>query len=161
MVVLDWLLLAVLGVSLLLGAWRGLVFEMLSVLAWVVAFVAAQWFATDVAQWLPMSGAANSMRYAAGFLLTFVVTAFTGGLVAVLVKKMISVAGLGPVDRVLGCAFGLVRGLVLLLAAAVVIAMTPLKTSVWWTESAGAGFLGVALKGLKPLVPQEFGKYLP
>ncbi len=161
MVVLDWLLLAVLGVSLLLGAWRGLVFEMLSLLAWVVAFVAAQWFATDVAQWLPMSGAANSMRYAAGFLLTFVVTAFAGGLVAVLVKKMISVAGLGPVDRVLGCAFGLVRGLVLLLAAAVVIAMTPLKTSVWWTESAGAGFLGVALKGLKPLVPQEFGKYLP
>ncbi len=161
MVVLDWLLLAVLGVSLLLGAWRGLVFEMLSLLAWVVAFVAAQWFATDVAQWLPMSGAANSMRYAAGFLLTFVVTAFAGGLVAVLVKKMISVAGLGPVDRVLGCAFGLVRGLVLLLAAAVVIAMTPLKTSVWWTESAGADFLGVALKGLKPLVPQEFGKYLP
>lgn len=161
MVALDWLLLAVLVVSLLLGAWRGLVFEMLSLLAWVVAFVAAQWFATDVAQWLPMTGAANSMRYAAGFLLTFVVTAFAGGLVAVLIKKMISVAGLGPVDRVLGCAFGLVRGLVLLLAAAVVIAMTPLKTSVWWTESAGAGFLGVALKGLKPLVPQEFGKYLP
>lgn len=161
MVALDWLLLAVLVVSLLLGAWRGLVFEMLSLLAWVVAFVAAQWFATDVAQWLPMTGAANSMRYAAGFLLTFVVTAFAGGLVAVLIKKMISVAGLGPVDRVLGCAFGLVRGLVLLLAAAVVIAMTPLKTSVWWTESTGAGFLGVALKGLKPLVPQEFGKYLP
>ena len=161
MVVLDWLLLAVLAMSLLLGAWRGLVFEMLSLLAWVVAFVAAQWFATDVAQWLPMSGAANSMRYAAGFLLTFVVTAFAGGLVAVLVKKMITVAGLGPVDRVLGCAFGLVRGLVLLMAAAVVIAMTPLKTSVWWTESVGAGFLGVALKGLKPLVPQEFGKYLP
>lgn len=161
MVVLDWLLLAVLAMSLLLGVWRGLVFEMLSLLAWVVAFVAAQWFATDVAQWLPMSGAANSMRYAAGFLLTFVVTAFAGGLIAVLVKKMISVAGLGPVDRVLGCAFGLVRGLVLLMAAAVVIAMTPLKTSFWWTESVGAGFLGVALKGLKPLVPQEFGKYLP
>ncbi len=161
MVALDWLLLAVLMVSLLLGAWRGLVFEMLSLLAWVLAFVAAQWFATDVAQWLPMTGAANSVRYAAGFLLTFVVTAFAGGLLAVLVKKMISVAGLGPVDRVLGCAFGLVRGLVLLLAAAVVIAMTPLKSSVWWTESAGAGLLGVALKGLKPLVPQEFGKYLP
>jgi membrane protein required for colicin V production len=161
MVALDWIFLGVLGVSLLLGAWRGLVFEMLSLSAWVVAFVAAQWFAADVAQWLPMTGSANSLRYAAGFLLTFVVAAFAGGLIAVLVKKMTAVAGLAPVDRVLGSVFGLVRGVVLLLAAAVVIAMTPLHTSVWWNESVGAGFLGVALKGLKPLVPQEFGKYLP
>ena len=161
MVALDWIFLVVLGVSLLLGAWRGLVFEMLSLAAWIAAFFVAQWFAADVAQWLPMKSAADSLRYAAGFLLTFVLAAFAGGLIAVLVKKMTAVAGLAPVDRVLGSAFGLVRGVVLLLAAAVVIAMTPFHTSVWWKESIGAGFLGVALKGLKPLVPQEFGKYLP
>jgi membrane protein required for colicin V production len=48
-----------------------------------------------------------------------------------------------------------------LLAAAVIVAMTPLKSSVWWTESLSAGYLGIALKGLKPMVPAEFGKYLP
>ncbi len=158
---LDWFFVVVLVVSLLLGVWRGLVFEMLSLAAWVAAFFVAQWFAADVAQWLPMTGAAEPLRYATGFLLTFMVAAFAGGLVAVLVKKMVTVAGLAPVDRVLGSVFGLVRGFVLLLAIAVVVAMTPLKSSVWWTESVGAGFLGVALKGLKPLVPQEFGKYLP
>ncbi len=161
MVALDWVLLIVLCASLLLGAWRGLVFEMLSLAAWVVAFVLAQWFAADVAQWLPMAGAADPLRYAAGFSVTFVVAAFSGGLIAVVVKKLIAATGLAPVDRVLGSVFGLVRGLVLLLAAAVVISMTPLKTGAWWNESAGAGFLGVALKGLKPVVPQEFGKYLP
>lgn len=158
---LDWFFVVVLGVSLLLGAWRGLVFEMFSLAAWVAAFFIAQWFAADVAHWLPMTGAAEPLRYAAGFLLTFVVAAFVGGVLAVLVKKLITVAGLAPVDRVLGSLFGLVRGVVLLLAAAVVIAMTPLKNSIWWNESAGAGFLSIALKGLKPLVPQEFGKYLP
>lgn len=161
MAALDWVFLMVLAISLLLGAWRGLVFEMLSLAAWVTAFFVAQWFAADVAQWLPMTGAAEPLRYAAGFLLTFMLAAFAGGLVAVFVKKLITVAGLAPVDRVLGSVFGLVRGVVLLLAVAVVIAMTPLKSSVWWNESVGAGFLSVALKGLKPLVPQEFGKYLP
>lgn len=159
--VLDWIFLAVLGLSLLIGAWRGLVFEVLSLAAWVAAFVAAQWLATDVARWLPMMGAAEPLRYAAGFLLTFLAAAFIGGLIAVVVKKMVNVAGLAPVDRGLGAVFGLVRGMVLLLAAAVVVAMTPLKNNTGWNESVGAGFLGVVLKGMKPLVPQEFGKYLP
>ena len=43
MPVLDWVLLAVLLVSLLLGLWRGLVYEVLSVVSWIAAFVLAQW----------------------------------------------------------------------------------------------------------------------
>ena len=161
MAVLDWVFVAVLVASLLLGAWRGLVFEILSLVTWVVAFIAAQWFAPDIAQLLPMSGAGEAVRYAAGFVLAFVAAVFAGGLVAVLVKRLISAAGLAPADRMLGAVFGLVRGVVVLLALAVVIAMTPLKSSLWWLESLGAGVLSAALKGLKPVLPQEFGKYLP
>ncbi len=161
MAVLDWVFGAVLLASLLLGAWRGLVFEILSLITWVAAFIAAQWFAPDIAALLPMSGAGEAVRYAAGFVLAFVAAVFAGGLVAVLVKRLISAAGLAPADRMLGAVFGLVRGVVVLLALAVVIAMTPLKSSVWWLESSGAGVLSAALKGLKPVLPQEFGKYLP
>ena len=161
MAVLVWVFVAVLVASLLLGAWRGLVFEILSLVTWVVAFIAAQWFAPDIAQLLPMSGAGEAVRYAAGFVLAFVAAVFAGGLVAVLVKRLISAAGLAPADRMLGAVFGLVRGVVVLLALAVVIAMTPLKSSLWWLESLGAGVLSAALKGLKPVLPQEFGKYLP
>lgn len=160
MAVLDWVFGAVLLVSLLVGAWRGLVFEVLSLITWVAAFILAQWFAPDVAQMLPMSGAGEAVRYAAGFVLTFVAAVFAGGLVAVLVKKLISAAGLAPADRMLGAVFGLVRGVVVLLALTVVVAMTPLKKSLWWTESIGSGVLSAAIKGLKPVLPQEFGKYL-
>lgn len=161
MAALDWVFLGVLVVSLLLGVWRGLVYEVLSLAAWAVAFVVAQWFGPDVAAWLPMSGAAESMRFAAGFAVTFVLAVFAGGLVAALVKRLMSAVGLAPVDRALGAAFGLVRGLVILLAAAVVVAMTPLKGSGWWQESVGAGISSAALRGLKPVLPHEFGKYLP
>ena len=161
MAALDWVFLAVLAASLLLGAWRGLVFEVLSVLSWIAAFVLAQWLAPRAAAWLPMDSAAEPVRYAAGFAIVFIAAVFAGGLLAVLTKKMIEAAGLRPADRALGAAFGLVRGVVLALAAAVVVSMTPLKGEPWWTESVGAGVSTAALKGLKPVLPERFGQYLP
>ena len=161
MATLDWIMLAVLLASALLGAWRGLVYEVVSVLGWLASFVLAQWFAPEAAGWLPMKGATEPLRYAAGFVLVFVAVAFAGGLLAWLTKKLVEAVGLRPVDRTLGAAFGLVRGVVLLLAAAVVVGMTALKDAGWWQASRGAVVLDVALRGIKPVVPEEFGKYLP
>jgi membrane protein required for colicin V production len=158
---LDWIFVAILLISLALGAWRGLVYEVLSLLSWVAAFVLAQWFAPDVAQKLPMTGASEAVRYAAGFALVFVLSVFAGGLLAKLIKKLFSAVGLQPVDRVLGAGFGLMRGALVLLAATLVINMTPLKNGLWWQESAGAGIALAVLKGMKPVLPEEFGKYLP
>ena len=161
MTFVDWTLLAILGLSLAIGAWRGLVFEVLSVFVWIAAFVLAQWFAPDVAAKLPMVGTAQSLRYAAGFVLVFVGTAFVAGLLVQLIKKMVASVGLRPVDRTLGAIFGLLRGAILLLAIAVVTNMTALRNQADWQASQGATMLTELLTKLKPLLPQDFGKYLP
>ncbi|MFD0667050.1 CvpA family protein [Ramlibacter sp. MAHUQ-53] len=159
---LDWVFLAVLALSMALGAWRGLVYEVLSVAGWVAAFVLAQWLAPDMAAWLPMGQSTSEvLRYAAGFVVVFVGALFAAGLLAWLAKKVIEAVGLRPVDRVLGAAFGLVRGVVIALAATVVVQMTPLKDTAAWNESAGAGIASRLLKGLKPILPERFGQYLP
>ena len=160
MPVLDWIFLGVLLVSLALGAWRGLIHELMSVLSWIAAFMLAQWLAPDVAHKLPLAGSGEAVRYAAAFALVFVLCVFAGGLLAVLVRKIFTAVGLQPADRALGAAFGLVRGVVLLLAATVVIGMTPWRSSQWRQESVAAGMSLAALNGLKPVLPQEFGKYL-
>ena len=49
MAALDWLCIVVLVASLVIGAWRGLVYELLSLASWIVAFFLAQWFAADAA----------------------------------------------------------------------------------------------------------------
>ena len=161
MPVLDWICAAVLLASLLLGVWRGLVYEVVSVVSWIAAFFLAQWFAADVGRELPLSGTSQTVRYAAGFAVVFVASVLVGGLVAVLIKKLFAAIGLRPVDRALGAVFGLVRGLVLLLAATVVIGMTPAKSSEWWRQSMSADVLTTSLKGLRPFLPEESGKYLP
>jgi membrane protein required for colicin V production len=137
--------------SVALGAWRGLVYEMVSALGWVAAFLLAQAFAELAGTHLPMAGAPASMRYAVGFVLVFVGVLFAAGLLAWAVKKLVEAIGLRPVDRTMGAAFGLLRGLVLLLAATVVMNLTPLGKIEAWQESRGAPLLTAALKGLQPV----------
>lgn len=161
MATLDWVFSAVLLASLLLGAWRGLVYEVLSVLSWIAAFIVAQWLAPFVAGWLPMGGAGESVRHAAAFVVVFIGAVFAGGALAALTRRLVQAAGLRPVDRTLGGAFGVVRGALLMLVAAVVVNLTALKAEAWWTESIGADVATTALKGLKPVLPEPFGQYLP
>ena len=161
MAAIDWILVAVLAASMLLGAWRGLVYEVLSVMGWIAAFLLAQWFAPDVAEKLPMQNSGETLRYAAAFVLVFIVSVFVAGLISALMKKIISVVGLRPVDRILGATFGLFRGLILLLAFSVVVHTTALQESDWWLESQGGGMLMNLLKGLRPMLPEKFGAYLP
>ncbi len=158
---LDWICCAVLAFSLALGAWRGLVYEVLSLVNWVFAFVLAQWAAPAVSQILPTRGASDMVRYGFGFFFAFILCLLAGSVLVFLTKKVVHVSGLGLVDRVLGLAFGSLRAMVILLAATVVLRMTPLVQSDWWQEAFSPRIAQSALTGLKPWLPQAFGPYLP
>jgi len=161
MVLTDWVLLTLLLLSVLLGLWRGLMFEVLSVAGWVAAFLLAQAFADDVVPWLPIDRVAPPLQIAIGFALVFIVVAFIGGLIAWGVQKLVASVGLRPVDRVLGGAFGLARGLVILLAVALVITMTQLQSAAWWRGSSTAGVLTATLHNIKPLLPDPVARHIP
>lgn len=161
MAALDWVVAALIAASVLLGLWRGLVYEVLSVLNWLAAFLLAQWLAPRAAAMLPLSRAGESLQYAAGFVVVFIAALFAGGMFAWLTSKLVAAVGLRPVDRMLGGMFGVVRGIVAVLALAVVVHLAGLGRGVWWTESMTAGVATAALRGLKPVVPERFGAYLP
>lgn len=157
----DWALLAVLLVSVLIGAWRGVVYEVLSVMSWVAAFVLAQWFAGDVGWQLPMGTASETARYVAGFAVVFVVTLVVCALLIALMKKFVSAIGLRPIDRALGALFGLVRGVLLLLLVVLVVSRTPLQRHTAWQASLGPKLLGSVAKIVTPMLPSEVTRYLP
>lgn len=158
----DWVLMGVLLASMLVGLWRGLVYEVLSLAGWVAAFVLAQWLAADVVLLLPfLQQAAAEVQYAVAFALVFVVALFAAGLVSWLVKKLVETVGLRPVDRALGGIFGLARGVVLLLALTVVLQLLGMATEAWWQNAQGPVWLDTTLKGLKPMLPQTLVDYLP
>ncbi|CAM5783656.1 CvpA family protein [Ottowia pentelensis] len=149
----DWICLAVLLGSLLLGAWRGLLYEALSVAGWVAAYFVARWAADWVGQALPMGEAPAEWRFAAGFVLVFIVVAFGGGMLAWAVRGAARALGMRPVDRVLGAVFGALRGVLLLLVLAVVVQVTGQGQAPWWRESASGAWLQGMLGQLHPVLP--------
>ena len=161
MALLDWIAAAVLGVSMLIGVWRGLLFEVISLMGWVAAFLLAQWFSPAVAAWLPLGAPDAPWRFAAAFVLIFVAVAFGVGLVASLVRSLVKVAGLRPVDRTLGAVFGLARGALAMLVAAVVVHLFSLSGNDWWQEAYSATVLDTTLQSAKPALPEKLASYLP
>ncbi len=156
----DWTLLAVLAVSVLVGLWRGLVFELMSLVGWVVAYVAAQLFSAEVAVHLPIGEPGSALNLSAGFALTFLGVLIAWSLLARLVRLLVHATPLTLVDRSLGAAFGLARGGVLLLVLATLVAFTPAARSQPWQDSQGAAWLRVALQGIKPVLPADVARYL-
>ena len=157
----DWALAAVLAVSIAVGLWRGLVFEVLSLLGWVAAYVAAQAFASSVAPLLPIGAPGSGLNQGVAFALVFVLALLAWALASRLLRLVIHATPLQVVDRVLGGGFGLLRGAVLLLAVATVISMTPVARSPAWQQSQGAVWLGALLQGLKPVLPESLAQHLP
>ncbi|MDP1902383.1 MAG: CvpA family protein [Rubrivivax sp.] len=157
----DWALLALLSASVLIGLVRGLVFECLSLAGWVAAWFAAQWAAPQVAPHLPLGGVGSALNLGAAFALCFVAALVIWGLLARLVRMLIRATPLSLPDRLLGAAFGALRGAVLLLALATVVTLTPAAQSTPWRQSQGAKWLAQALHGLKPLLPEMAVSRLP
>ena len=135
--------------------------EVLSLLGWVAAFYVSQMYAPLAAAWLPMEGSSQMLRYAAGFVVVFIAVLVATVLVSWVVKKLVSAVGLGPLDRLLGSVFGLMRGVVILLAVTVFVGMTPMRETDGWKQAQGAQWLQQFLHVLKPVLPVDFGKYLP
>jgi membrane protein required for colicin V production len=157
----DVFLLLLLLASLLIGAWRGLVYEVLSLSAWVAAFFLAQWWAADAAAWLPLAELDPPLPFAIGFALVFVACVFAGGFLAWLCKKGMDQVGLRPVDRTLGAAFGVLRGVVVLLALTVLLHLTPLHQHPAWQQSLGSGWLYNGLSALEGLMPVWLAAHFP
>jgi len=158
---IDWLLLAVLVASIALGFVRGLVFECLALAGWVVAWLAAQWLAPSLAPQLPLEQATPALRLGASFALVFLLAIVVWGLLARLVRLLIHATPLSLLDRVLGSGFGVLRGVVLLLAVATLVTFSPAAQSELWRDSHGAGLLAQALQSLKPLLPEPAVRLLP
>ena len=158
---LDWILWAVLAFSVVLGALRGLVREVIALAAWVLAFVWAQVHAETVAAWLPAGLSVPVVRLAAGFALIFVGVAVAGALLAWLLGRFLQAVGLRPIDRILGSGFGLLRGVVLLLGVSLIVVATGLQSQAWWAASPTAAQLTRTLNQIKPLLPGALAEYIP
>jgi len=148
-------------VSTLLGAWRGLLKEVLSLLGWVVAYFAAQWFAPTGARMVPVGELGSRTNVLAGMVVIFVATLIAWSLLTWALTKMIRSSVLSGTDRLMGMFFGFMRGLLVALVVCTLVDMTPLTRWEPWQASRSVDWLRVFLTGLRPVLPEQVIKFLP
>jgi len=110
---LDWAILGVMLLSIWLAATHGFFFEILSLAGTVIGFVLAAWGYEHIAPWFLPHVKSPAIADLAGFLTIFFVVAVLAGIIARIVRNAINAVGLRWIDRFLGGAFGLVRGVVI------------------------------------------------
>jgi membrane protein required for colicin V production len=150
---LDYALLAVVGLSALVGIWRGLVREVFALAGWVAAIAVAMLFAGEAAKLIPSGFATPLVRTVIAFTLLFVVILATVSIAGLLFTKAARAVGLGFADRTLGGVFGFARGALILLVLALAAGLTAVPKEPFWREAKLAAPLETAAIAVKPYLP--------
>ncbi len=160
MIWVDYTFIAIVFASLLIGAFRGLIRECLSLATWILAFVLTLRYGPEVADRLKASIGTESLRLIAGYALCFFGVLLAGALLTLLVSLLIRGSGLGGVDRMLGAGFGLLRGLFVIVAIVMVVGVTEARNEAWWKHSVLVPALIPAAAQLQALIPESWLSYL-
>ncbi len=131
----DYAILALIGISVVIGLIRGFVREVMALAVWLLAFWVAFSFADDGAALLSERVTLPSARLAIAFAVLFVATLVVGAVVNFVISKMVRWTGLTGSDRFLGLLFGAARAVVLITALVMVAGLTPLPRDPWWGQS--------------------------
>ncbi|HVQ09723.1 MAG TPA: CvpA family protein [Allosphingosinicella sp.] len=109
---LDILVILLVGTGLVFGWLRGFVAEMLSLFAWFLAILALRLLHAPVASLLEGVVGTASGAAVLAFVLVFGLVFFAGKLASRRVGAQVRKSVVGPLDRVLGAAFGALKGLI-------------------------------------------------
>lgn len=110
---LDWAILGVMLFSVWLAAVHGFFFEVFSLAGSVIGFLLAAWEYGRIAPWFTPYVKSPAIADLAGFLTIFCAVVIVAGVIARIVRNAMRAVGLRWVDRFLGGAFGLVRGVII------------------------------------------------
>ena len=155
---LDYAVIGIALLSLLIGAWRGAVREIVNVLGWVVAFFAAQEVAPDLKNYLSEWMTDPSVRMIVAWLLVFFVVMITINLVGSLIAEGMRKLGLGTLDRGLGAVIGLLRGALIVVLLTLAAGLTTFPKAPIWNGALFTPWLESLALHSRPLLPDSLAK---
>lgn len=158
MTVFDYVVIGIVGLSLLFGLWRGVVGEVIALMAWALAIFAAIEFGTQVGVAVFAGIADPAVRTLAGCVLIFVGVLVAMSLVRMVVRSMVKALGLSVSDRLLGMVFGLVRGVLVTMVLVGLGGMTSAPKQAWWREATFAPPLETAVMVARSWLPDDLAK---
>jgi membrane protein required for colicin V production len=153
----DLIVFAVIIVSGLLAFVRGFVREVLAIGAWVGAVFATVYLTQPTQPLFRQIISAAWLADIVGPIVIFVLALLALSLITGTISSRVRDSGLGSVDRALGLAFGVVRGVVILCVACIVLnyIVPPASRPGWIAEARSLPLLEQGAASLEHLLPRD------
>jgi membrane protein required for colicin V production len=164
MIAVDYIILAILLISAIMGLVRGLLRESIAVITWFLAVVLAWSFASSLEPHLGGVLVGSPLRIWAARVIIFVGVLLLGGAIAVVLGHYVRVSMFAAMDKFLGFVFGLVRGVVIVGAFTIAVQALRMDEDSSWQRSRLMPYaIGVAdaLRGIVGENLERLEKHLP
>lgn len=132
----DIVILAVLILPAVVGAFYGFLNILFSLIAWILALLIAMKFYGDISPLLQNYVGVALLRDLLGFVALFAVSLTLLTTLGYFFVKLLGRSGLTAADRILGFVFGTCLGGVIVAVAIFLAGFTRLPDSPWWQQSA-------------------------
>jgi membrane protein required for colicin V production len=152
----DWIIAAVVLVSVLVGLLRGVTREIVSLAGWVLGIALAFVFAERAGAGLPLDPPA--LRTAAAALLILAGVLILAALLGALLRALMAAVHLSALDRLLGAGFGFARAALVFGVAVLLAAGTPVSKTDWWKSSLLLPWLEAGVAFASPLLPESLAR---
>jgi membrane protein required for colicin V production len=131
----DYAVIAIILLSALVGWWRGFMYELFSLIGWLAAYIVARTFSADALPYVPAAVGEHNVRAAVAFAALFIATLIVGALFAWFLARLAKFAGLSGMDGKFGAIFGMLRGVLVVIALVWVGGLTDLPQLPFWRDA--------------------------
>lgn len=135
MVTLDYILIAVVLLSAIVGLFRGFLLEVISLVTWILALWLAWKFAPALAP--KLGGVLKEPPYGlwAARSILFLIVVVAGWIIGAVINHFVRLSMFSGLDRLLGFLLGLGRGVVIIGVAIILAQAARLDDEAWWQKS--------------------------
>lgn len=151
----DIIVMIVVSLCLIRGAFKGLIGEISGIVGVIAGFYGAYTYYPMVAvygkPWIESAGIRNLVA----FFILFCAILFLIGLLSVLIRKILKLVFLGWVDRVFGLVFGAAKGILIMAVLFIIVTTFIPKNSDFLKDSYVSPYLAQVSKTLTVLVSKN------
>ena len=154
MPIIDILIIVAIAISVIVGIFRGLVKEAISIGALLFAIWAALYFGPSVGNVSESWLSSEELQMWFGRILVFSVILALGGLLGWGISKLVRLSVLSGMDRFLGSLFGALRGILLVAVFIIGGQFAGFDNDEWWLNSRLIPHFEVVAEWIKVMAPQ-------
>ena len=150
----DYIVLLIIGISIVVSMMRGAVREVLALVSWLAAIYIAKTYATLLIPLLPVDIPTDALKILAAHIIVFFGVLLVASLLTIALSSLIRKIGLNWLNRGIGAVFGFARGLLIVCVLVFLAGLTSLPKDARWTNAMFSSPLEALVKTMLPFVPK-------